>query len=197
MVNEGLVAKWLCTGFLNRETWVRSPPDPRRISGRAIGRPHGSTTRFRSTPLVETAKQVKCCGDTPVRHTGIRGFDSPHLLRCAARARSPARSLRSLLRSLAALRSAPRGATPRRRGARRSAPSLSFISLRVDFTLCPHPTGSGPGCSSQVPWGHDESDASFSAGLADRLGDGLPPRPDGFDSRGPHAFGFSRSLSPL
>jgi hypothetical protein len=31
-------------------------------------------------PLVETAKQVKCCGDTPVRHTGIRGFNSPHLL---------------------------------------------------------------------------------------------------------------------
>ena len=28
----------------------------------------------------ETAKQVKCCGDTPVRHTGIRGFNSPHLL---------------------------------------------------------------------------------------------------------------------
>lgn len=32
-------------------------------------------------PAGEAAKQVKCCGDTPVRHTGIRGFNSPHLLR--------------------------------------------------------------------------------------------------------------------
>ena len=24
--------------------------------------------------------QVKCCGDTSVRHTGVGGFNSPHLL---------------------------------------------------------------------------------------------------------------------
>ena len=28
----------------------------------------------------ETTKQVKCCGDTPVRHTGVVGFNSHHLL---------------------------------------------------------------------------------------------------------------------
>ena len=30
--------------------------------------------------LTETAKQVKCCGDTPARHAGVGGFNSPHLL---------------------------------------------------------------------------------------------------------------------
>ena len=28
----------------------------------------------------ETTKQVKCCGDMPVRHTGVVGFNSHHLL---------------------------------------------------------------------------------------------------------------------
>ena len=35
----------------------------------------------------ETAKQVKCCGDTPVRHTGVGGFNSPLLLDPIVRAR--------------------------------------------------------------------------------------------------------------
>ena len=57
-------------------TWVRFPPDPRQ----------DQRTRPRAPPLVrirsprETTKQVKCCGDTPVRHTGVVGFNSHHLL---------------------------------------------------------------------------------------------------------------------
>lgn len=63
------------------------------------------------------------------------------------------------------------------------------IDRRVDFTFV-RISSRADGCSSQVPRGRDESDAAspslFSAGLAERLGAGLPPRPRGFDSHGPH-----------
>lgn len=51
----GLVANvGLCTGFLNRATWVRFPPDPRRISERAPAPTLLPTTKVSS----ETAMQV-------------------------------------------------------------------------------------------------------------------------------------------
>ena len=37
----------------------------------------------------EIAKQVKCCGDTPVRHTGVGGFNSPLLLQTVHASTSP------------------------------------------------------------------------------------------------------------
>ena len=48
---------------------------------------HGSSNALRrrrrfanQVPIVGTAKQVKCCGDTLVSHTRVGGFNSPHLL---------------------------------------------------------------------------------------------------------------------
>lgn len=117
-------------------------------------------------PPAATAKQVKCCGDTPVRHTGISGFNSPLLLEYSRRLHPLGCSHRS-------------GRIERERRTRRLHLVVRDPRIRAD------------GCSSQVPRGHDESDASFflfSAGLAERLGTGLPPRPHGFDSHGPHVL---------
>ena len=57
----------------------------------------------------EATLQVKCCGDTPVRHTGVVGFNSHHLLDSSlsssagssgrmVRGRSPVRFRREALR---------------------------------------------------------------------------------------------------
>ena len=42
--------------------------------------PPGAAVGSRSPVSSETTKQVKCCGDTPVRHTGVVGFNSHRLL---------------------------------------------------------------------------------------------------------------------
>ena len=67
-----MVAKWPCIGFLIRLTRVRFPPDPRWIPDAH----HAPTTVHEPQVSIETAKRMKCCGDTPVRHTGIVGFNS-------------------------------------------------------------------------------------------------------------------------
>ncbi len=140
----GLVAKWLCTGFLNRVTWVRFPPGPRRICERA---PCADADPNQQVSQV-SATGDRQAGEVLRRHTG-----APH--------RNPRVQL--------------------------PAPALT-----ASTSLCVWIHGSGPGCSSQVPREHDESDAPLTAGLADRLGNGLPPRPGEFDSRGPHVL-----FSPL
>ena len=57
-------------------TWVRFPPDLREDRRTRLRAP----TSVQYPVSSETTKQVKCCGDTPVRHTGVVGFNSHHLL---------------------------------------------------------------------------------------------------------------------
>jgi hypothetical protein len=69
--------RWLCSGLLIRRDEGSIPSRPTSGSPNALRAP----TAIQNTRSPrETAKQMKCCGDTPVRHTGVGGFNSPHLL---------------------------------------------------------------------------------------------------------------------
>ena len=69
--------RWLCSGLLIRRDEGSIPSRPTLGLSNALRAP---TAIQKLGLLAETAKQVKCCGDTPVRHTGVGGFNSPHLL---------------------------------------------------------------------------------------------------------------------
>ena len=135
--------------------------------GRASRRP-GELAAPGLRPLAATAKQVKCCGDTPARHAGVGGFNSPHLL-----------STKHRLHPHGLFAVDPAGS--------------SESDARVDFTWLSGSTDSGRWLFATGSSGtRRERRTLFSAGLAERLGTGLPPRPRGFDPHGPHVC-----VSPL
>ncbi len=67
---------WRCSGLLLRLHVGSIPTRPTRGRRTCLRAP----TSIQPPVSSETTKQVKCCGDTPVRHTGVVGFNSHHLL---------------------------------------------------------------------------------------------------------------------